>query len=88
MIAVSKIAKRFGGQTLFEGVSLGFHRGNRYGVVGANGSGKSTLLQILSGDDHPSAGEVSRPNRAVVGVRRRSLAGWSAVTSPDSRNGY
>jgi ATPase subunit of ABC transporter with duplicated ATPase domains len=71
MIAVSKLAKRFGGQTLFEGVSLGFHAGNRYGVVGSNGSGKSTLLSILSGEDQASEGEVSLPKRAVVGVLRQ-----------------
>jgi len=71
MIAVSKLAKRFGGRTLFEGVSLGLHAGNRYGVVGANGSGKSSLLKILSGDDPACEGEVSLPKRAVVGVLRQ-----------------
>ncbi|HSL82228.1 MAG TPA: ATP-binding cassette domain-containing protein, partial [Thermoanaerobaculia bacterium] len=49
MIAVSGLAKHFGPQTLFEGVSLQLTPGHRYGLVGANGSGKSTLLKILAG---------------------------------------
>jgi ATPase subunit of ABC transporter with duplicated ATPase domains len=68
MIAVSDLAKHFGDQTLFEGVSLQFHPGERYGIVGANGSGKSTLLKILSGDESPSQGEISIPKRAALGV--------------------
>ncbi len=68
MISVSNLAKHFADQTLFEGVSLQFNRGGRYGVVGANGSGKSTLLEILSGREQPSHGEISIPKRATLGV--------------------
>jgi ATPase subunit of ABC transporter with duplicated ATPase domains len=42
MIAVTDLGKSFGQQVLFEGVSLQFNPGNKYGLVGANGSGKST----------------------------------------------
>ena len=51
MISITNLSKSFGDQTLFDGVSLQFNRGERYGIVGANGCGKSTLLKILSGDD-------------------------------------
>ncbi len=49
MISVSDLGKSFGPQTLFEGVSIQFNPGNRYGLVGANGSGKTTFLKILTG---------------------------------------
>ncbi|MEE9607347.1 MAG: ABC-F family ATP-binding cassette domain-containing protein [Myxococcota bacterium] len=68
MISLSDVAKEFGDQTLFEGVTLQLDRGQRYGVVGANGSGKSTLLKLLSGEESPSRGEVSIPRRAMLGV--------------------
>ena len=68
MIAVSNLAKHFGDQTLFEGVSLQFDPGERYGIVGANGSGKSTFLKILSGVESASEGDVSVGRRAVLGV--------------------
>jgi ATPase subunit of ABC transporter with duplicated ATPase domains len=58
----------FGPQTLFEGVSLLFSPGKRYGVVGANGAGKSTFLKILTGDLQPETGQVVIPQELKVGV--------------------
>jgi ATPase subunit of ABC transporter with duplicated ATPase domains len=71
MIAASNLSKHYGDQTLFEGASIQFNPGERYGIVGANGSGKSTLLKILAGDELASGGEVSIPKRARVGVLRQ-----------------
>ena len=71
MIAVSNLAKHFGNQTLFEGVSLQFNPGERYGIVGANGSGKSTFVRILSGASSASQGSVTVAKRAVVGVLKQ-----------------
>jgi ATPase subunit of ABC transporter with duplicated ATPase domains len=71
MIAISNLAKAYGGQTLFEKVSAQLNAGSRYGLVGANGSGKSTLLRILAGDEIATEGEVSIPRKARVGVLRQ-----------------
>ncbi len=71
MIAVSALDKNYGDQTLFEGVSIQFNPGERYGIVGANGSGKSTLLRIMAGDEVPSGGEIAMPRKATVGVLRQ-----------------
>jgi ATPase subunit of ABC transporter with duplicated ATPase domains len=71
MIAVSDLGKSFGPQTLFEGVSIQFNPGNRYGLVGANGSGKSTFLKILAGDDIPSEGTIAMPKRLKLGVLKQ-----------------
>ncbi|HKI05214.1 MAG TPA: ATP-binding cassette domain-containing protein [Thermoanaerobaculia bacterium] len=71
MIAVSDLGKSFGPQTLFEGVSIQFNPGNRYGLVGANGSGKSTFLKILAGDEIPSEGTIAMPKRLKLGVLKQ-----------------
>jgi ATPase subunit of ABC transporter with duplicated ATPase domains len=71
MIAVSDLGKSFGPQTLFEGVSIQFNPGNRYGLVGANGSGKSTFLRILTGEELPSEGTVAMPKRLKLGVLKQ-----------------
>jgi ATPase subunit of ABC transporter with duplicated ATPase domains len=71
MIAVSDLGKSFGPQTLFEGVSIQFNPGNRYGLVGANGSGKSTFLKVLAGDDIPSEGTIAMPKRLKLGVLKQ-----------------
>jgi len=68
VIAVSKLAKAFGAQTLFSDVSLQLNPGARYGLVGANGSGKTTLLNIIIGSEEPSEGAVSSPRRLRIGV--------------------
>jgi len=71
MISLSNLSKYYGDQVLFEGVSLQFNRGERYGIVGANGCGKSTLLKILCGDESASDGDLSIPKRAVLGVLKQ-----------------
>ena len=71
MISVSNLAKSFGPQTLFTGVSFQLNPGQSYGLVGANGSGKSTLMKILAGDELPSDGTISIPKRLKLGVLRQ-----------------
>ena len=71
MISASNLAKSFGDQTLFAGVSLQLNAGERYGLVGANGSGKTTLLRILSNDLEASEGTVSIAKRLRVGALRQ-----------------
>jgi ATPase subunit of ABC transporter with duplicated ATPase domains len=71
MISVTNLAKAWGGDTLFEGVSLQLNAGCRYGLVGANGSGKSTFLRILAGEELASDGAINIPKRARLGVLRQ-----------------
>jgi ATPase subunit of ABC transporter with duplicated ATPase domains len=71
MISVSGLTKDFGDRTLFANASFQLNPVERYGLVGANGSGKSTLLNILSGHQEASAGSVSMPKRARLGVLRQ-----------------
>jgi ATPase subunit of ABC transporter with duplicated ATPase domains len=73
MIGVSKLAKAYGGRTLFEDVSLQLNAGSRYGLVGANGSGKTTFLRILAGDEPATDGTVAIPGRDRIGVLRQDL---------------
>ena len=68
MISISNLGKSFGEQTLFEGASVRFAKGERYGIVGSNGSGKSTLLRMLTGDEPTSEGSISVPKRCRLGV--------------------
>ncbi len=58
MLSTSNVSIQFGAKPLFEGVTVKFTDGNRYGLIGANGCGKSTLIKILGGDLEQSAGDV------------------------------
>src|SRR5262249_37330449 len=41
------LTKGFDGKTLFKGLNLDVHRGERMAIIGANGVGKTTLLRCL-----------------------------------------
>ena len=71
MITTQKLGLSFGGQPLFEDVSIQFTPGNCYGLIGANGAGKSTFLKILMGDIEPSFGTVSIEDGRRIGVLRQ-----------------
>jgi len=58
LLTCDAISKSFGSRTVFSGISLSLHDGDRLGIIGPNGAGKSTFLQILAGDP-PDDGTVS-----------------------------
>lgn len=62
---------QFGAKPLFENVSVKFHNGNRYGLIGANGCGKSTFMKILGGDLEPSVGNVMLGENVRLGKLRQ-----------------
>ncbi len=58
LIAARELAKSFGDNHLFSGLSFTLHAGEHVALIGPNGSGKSTLLSILTGAQDPDEGEV------------------------------
>ncbi|HXR33464.1 MAG TPA: ATP-binding cassette domain-containing protein [Verrucomicrobiae bacterium] len=69
MIAVENITMRFGSRILFEDVTTTFMAGRRYAISGPNGAGKSTFMKILTGEQDPTMGNITRPKR--MGVLRQ-----------------
>ena len=67
MIHVQGLAKQFGPQQLFSGLSWVIRPGIRYGLVGPNGAGKTTLLRMLAGNDQPDGGSIVIPRGVRVG---------------------
>ena len=68
MISTAKLGITFGAKTLFENVSLKFHPGECYGLIGANGAGKSTFLKILSGEIESTEGEIILEKDKTISV--------------------
>ena len=53
---LDRVTKRYGANTVFEGLDFEIERGDKFAVVGPNGAGKSTLIRILSGNEPIQAG--------------------------------
>jgi ATPase subunit of ABC transporter with duplicated ATPase domains len=53
----------FGARVLFDGVTVTFNAGERYGLTGPNGAGKSTFMKILARELEPMSGSVQLPRR-------------------------
>lgn len=49
LLQLSDVSLTFGGDPVFDGVSLVVQPGDRVALVGRNGSGKSTLMKVMAG---------------------------------------
>ena len=57
VLRLAGITKRYDETTVYEGVELEVHRGEKVALAGPNGAGKTTLLRIAAGLLAPDAGE-------------------------------
>lgn len=58
------------GHTLFSGLNLSIHRGERIGIRGASGAGKSTLFNLMLGFFPPTSGQVLIDGRKLTTANR------------------
>ncbi|MBS1123188.1 MAG: putative transporter, ATPase component [Deltaproteobacteria bacterium] len=59
VIKLDSIAKSYGSRVVHAGLSMIFHRKERWAVMGENGAGKSTLLKMIAGALQPDAGSAT-----------------------------
>ena len=82
MIRLENISKQNGHQILFIEASAALQRGEKVGLVGPNGAGKTTLFRMITGQEHPDAGQVSVERGVTIGYFSQDvgeMAGRSAV---------
>ena len=60
VIEVEGLRKAMGDRLLIDGLSFALPPGGIVGVIGPNGAGKTTLFRMLTGQDAPDAGTVTR----------------------------
>lgn len=81
-ISVKGLVKRFGQNTVLNGIDLHLEPGERVAIIGPSGTGKSTLLRCLNFLDRPDAGRITMgdlsvdvakvSNHDILAVRRRT----------------
>lgn len=57
-LQVSGLKKRFGSETVLNGIDLEVHKGEVVVVLGPSGCGKSTLLRCMNGLETPTEGSI------------------------------
>jgi phospholipid/cholesterol/gamma-HCH transport system ATP-binding protein len=73
IIRLANVHKRFGSQTVLDGISLGIRNGLITTIIGRSGGGKSVLLRHIIGLERPDAGAVYVDNQDIVSMKSRSL---------------
>lgn len=82
-LSVNSISKMFGGNTIFENLSLEIHEGDRVGLVGRNGSGKTTLFKLLAGEEFPDSGQIHWRKGTTIGYLEQIPGFQSEITALD-----
>ena len=67
LLQLNGISLTFGGNPVFDDLSLVVQSGDRVALVGRNGSGKSTLMKVMAGLVEPDKGERVVPAGVTVG---------------------
>jgi len=67
LLTLTDISLTFGGNPLFDQLSLSIEEGDRTALVGRNGSGKSTLMKIMAGLMQPDQGTLFKRTGLSVG---------------------
>jgi ATP-binding cassette, subfamily F, member 3 len=77
LLTATNLAKSFGADDIFEGITVEIPHRARIALVGPNGAGKTTLLNILLGLDTADEGNVARAKGLRMGFlpQRPELAG-------------
>lgn len=81
LLQLTDISLTFGGDPVFEGLSLVVQPGDRVALVGRNGSGKSTLMKVMAGMVEADRGDVIAGPGVSVGYMEQDpdLAGFETL---------
>ena len=66
-LSLNNIEKTFGFKKILNGFDLELKTGERVALIGPNGSGKTTIFNMITGDEIPTAGQISIRKCATVG---------------------
>jgi branched-chain amino acid transport system ATP-binding protein len=73
-LRVDGVAKRFGGVTAVEEVSLEVTKGEIVSVIGPNGAGKTSLLNMVSGFYQPDRGRITFEGEDITNLPPSRIA--------------
>ncbi len=78
-VRLSNFVRRFGDNTVIDGLDLSIAPGEFVALLGASGSGKTTLLRTLAGLDPAGGQDVKTPDARAVVFQDARLLPWKKV---------
>jgi lipooligosaccharide transport system ATP-binding protein len=78
------LVKRYGPQTVVDGLSFEVHAGECLGIIGPNGAGKTTTMRMCLGLTQPDAGQIRAFGLALDRELLRAKQRMGVVTQFDS----
>jgi ATPase subunit of ABC transporter with duplicated ATPase domains len=92
VIEALNLTKGYGEKLLMDNLSFSLPPGGIVGIIGPNGSGKTTLFRMITGQEHPDAGEIKIGSSAVLAYveQSRDVLGtadtiWHAISDGQER---
>ncbi len=81
LLQLSDISLTFGGNPIFEALSLIVQPGDRLALVGRNGSGKSTLMKVMAGVTEVDRGDIVAGQGVSIGYMEQdpNLSGFATL---------
>ena len=70
----SDLARHYGANEVFSGLSGVVREGDKVALVGPNGAGKSSLVRLLVGRDEPDGGKIVRSRHSRLGYLAQDAA--------------
>lgn len=78
-VRLKNFVRRFGDNTVIDGLDLSIAPGEFVALLGASGSGKTTLLRTLAGLDPAAGQDVKTPDARAVVFQDARLLPWKKV---------
>lgn len=68
LFRLSDVHKSYGSQEVLRGAAFQVNPGEHIGLVGRNGAGKTTIFRLVSGEEMPDKGDVSKMRALKLGL--------------------
>jgi len=81
LLVTEGLTKRYGGLTANDGVAMRLAAGEIRGLIGPNGAGKTTFVNVVTGIEHPDAGDIRLAETPIAGLEPHEIAALGLVRS-------
>ncbi len=67
LVNVNNVSKDYGYRSVLTGVSFRVNAGRKLGLIGANGTGKTSILRLITGEEPPTGGVITKSHGLRIG---------------------